>query len=100
MNEKKEYFMYGILVSYQDYLDIKTTHVIDDVFKSNDNIQGIFTGKDAEFIIIGQVLDTVESKSDAQIVPEISDTDMHMVKCLVNKKYGIYGEYHYYFVKK
>ena len=98
--KKNQYFMYGVIVSYQAYLDLRTTHVVDDIFKPDNNIQGIFTGRDAEFIIIGKVLDTVEDDGEAQIIPELNDTEINIVRGLVRQKYGIGGEFHYYFVKK
>ena len=96
--KRNQYFMYGILVSYQAYLDIKTTHVIDDVLKGDDGIQGIFTGRDKEFMIIGQVLETVENKEGAVVVPELNPAQISVVRGMVNKKYGIHGEFHYYFI--
>lgn len=95
----KQYFMYGVLVSYQSYLDIKTTHEIDDVLKGDDNIRGIFSGRDKEFMIIGNVLETVENQDEAIVVPELNETKEIFVKSMVNKKYGIYGEFKYYFIK-
>lgn len=97
---KNQYFMYGVIVSYQSYLNLRTTHVIDDVFKTDNNIQGIFTGRDAEFIIVGKVLDIVEDDGEAQIVPELNDTEICIIRRLVEQKYGIKGDFHYYFVKK
>jgi len=100
MGTKNQYFMYGTIVSYKAYLDLKTMCVIEDVFNPDNNIQGIFTGRDAEFIIIGSVLDTVTDDGEAQIIPELNDAEMCIVRGLVKQKYGITGDFYYYFVKK
>ena len=92
--------MYGTIVSYQAYLDMKTLYVVDDVLKGDDGIQGIFTGRDKEFMIIGQVLETVEKQGDAEIIPELNPAQINIVQGMVNKKYGIVGDFHYYFIKK
>lgn len=98
--EKNQYFMYGTLVSYQAYLDLRTLYVLDDVFKPDNDIQGIFTGRDAEFIIVGRVLDTVEDDGKAQVIPELNDAEICVVRGLVEQKYGITGNFHYYFITK
>ena len=101
MAKKKQYFMYGTIVSYQSYLDMRTLYVIDDVFDENSEIQGIFTGRDAEFIIIGKVLETIEDKDgNAHVVPELNEAQELVLRGMINQKYGIRGDYHYYFVKK
>ena len=46
-----QYFMYGLLVSYNKYKE-KFGEL-----KSNDDIHGIFRGRDGEFLIIGKVLE-------------------------------------------
>ena len=96
--KRNQYFMYGILVSYQAYLDLRTTHTVDDVLRGDDGIQGIFTGRDKEFMIVGQVLETVENEDEAIVVPELNPAQMNVVRGMVNKKYGMRGEFHYYFI--
>lgn len=98
MGKKKQYFMYGTIVSYQSYLDMKTLYVVEDIFNENSEIQGIFTGRDAEFIIVGKVLESIEG--DTHAVPELNEAQELVLRGLINHKYGIRGEYHYYFVKK
>lgn len=99
--KKNQYFMYGTIVSYQSYLDMRTLYVVEDVFNENSEIQGIFTGRDAEFLIIGKVLETVEDKdSNAHVVPQLNDAQELILRGVINQKYGIRGDYHYYFVKK
>ena len=97
---KNQYFMYGTIVSYKAYLDLRTMCVVDDIFEPNNDIQGIFTGRDAEFIIVGKVLETKENNGDAHVVPELNDAEINIVRGLIKMKYGIQGEFHYYFVNK
>lgn len=97
----EQYFMYGVMVSYQSYLDMKTLYVVDDVFKCDEGIQGIFTGRGGDFMIIGQVLKTIEANDrEAHVVPELNEANMSIIRGLVKKKYGYEGEFHYYFIKK
>lgn len=91
--------MYGTLISYQKYLDIKTILSIDDVLKGDDKIQGIFTGRNGDFMIIGKVLETIEDNDEPLIVPELDETQEIFVKSMVNKRYKIHGEFHYYFIR-
>lgn len=93
------YFMYGILVPYSKYLEINTIHTIEDVLEGSDDIQGIFTGRDSDFMIIGKVIETVEN-DNPHIIPELNDFEMNKIKNLVNEKYELSGEFHYYFVTK
>ena len=98
--KKNQYFMYGILMSYQAYLDLETGYTIEDVLKGDDGIQGIFTGRNGNFMIIGMVLDNIENDGKPQIVPELETAEESLVRVSVEEKYGISGEFHYYFVKK
>lgn len=98
--QRNQYFMYGIIIPFKTYLEMRATYVVDDIFNADNDIQGIFSGRDSEFIIIGSVLDVVEDNGEAQIVPELNDAEINIVRGLVKQKYGITGEYHYYFIKK
>ena len=93
------YFMYGILVPYSKYLEINTINTIEDVLNGSDDIQGIFTGRDSDFMIIGKVIEVVEN-DNPHIIPELSKVDMDIIENLVNEKYELSGEFHYYFVTK
>jgi len=98
---KNQYFMYGILVPYKTYLDLKISHTIDDVLKGDDDIQGIFTGRDNDFMIIGRVLETIDSEDgDAHVVPELETSEESLIRVTIQEKFDISGEYHYYFVTK
>jgi len=91
--------MYGILVPYSKYLEINTINTIEDVLEGSNDIQGIFTGRDSDFMIIGKVIETVENDKP-HIIPELNDFEMNKIKNLVNEKYELNGEFHYYFVTK
>ena len=100
MSKNNQYFMYGILISYQKYLDIKTILSIDDVLKGNDGIKGIFTGRNGDFMIIGKVLETLDvDDKEPLVVPELSANDERVIKNLVKEKYGLDGWFHYYFIR-
>lgn len=93
--------MYGILVPYSKYLEINTINTIEDVLECNDEIQGIFTGRDSDFMIIGKVIKIVESNNnEPHIVPELDKNDMNIIENQVNEEYELSGEFHYYFVTK
>jgi len=93
--------MYGILLSYKTYLEINTMTTIEDVLKEDDGIQGIFTGNNGDFMIIGKILETVDSEDNKPlIIPELCETNMEVIRNLVKKKYNIDGEFNYYFIKK
>ena len=95
-----QYFMYGILVSYKSYLDLETTPTIEDVLKGDDGIQGIFTGHNGEFMIIGKVLGTVEDNNEPHVVPEIDVNEQGEIEGSVYAQFGLEGEFQYYFIKK
>jgi hypothetical protein len=94
-----QYFMYGILVSHKTYLQLNTLHTIEDVLKGDDGIQGIFTGRNGNFMIIGTVLDSIENDGKPQIVPELETAEESLIRVSVEEKYGITGDFHYYFIK-
>jgi len=96
----KQYFMYGVLVSYDTYLNIRTSKTVDDLLNGNDDIHGIFTGRDGNFMLIGKVLKTVEDIREPHIVPEIDELEMLSIEKLVNEKYGFHGDFHYFFIKE
>lgn len=95
----KQYFMYGILVSYKEYLDLETITTIDDILKGDDGIQGIFTGRNGDFMIIGKVLGTIEDNNEPHVVPEIDIHEQDIIKSNVFAQFRIEGEFNYYFIK-
>lgn len=98
---KKQFFMYGILVSHQAYLEMETAPTIEDVLKGDNGIQGIFTGRNGEFMIIGTVLEYVkDSYTQACIVPELLSAEESLIRVTISERYNIAGEFHYYFIKK
>jgi hypothetical protein len=98
----KQYFMYGILISYHTYLEIDTKHTqtIDDILRGDDGIQGIFTGRDGDFIIIGKILGTVDEYTETYVVPEIDVNEQGEIEGSVFAQFGLEGDFHYYFIKK
>ncbi len=93
--------MYGILLSYADYLEDNTINNIDDVLKEDDDFQGIFTGRSGDFIIVGKVLKTIDvNNCEPHIVPELAEIDEITIAKTIEEKYGFVGTFHYYFIKK
>lgn len=98
---KNQYFMYGILMSYTDYLNANTFNSIDEALKEDEDIQGIFTGRSGDFIIVGKVLKTIDvNNTEPLIVPELAKIDEIAIANIIEEKYGFVGTFHYYFIKK
>lgn len=106
MNNKK-YFMYGIIISYNEYEE----RVVNPMKYSNmkifidddEEIRGIFTGRDGKFIIIGKVLDSMVDDDDSReplIVPELESIDRLIIERSIKERYGFTGDFHYYFIAK
>jgi hypothetical protein len=97
-----QYFIYGILVPYKRYVEWKTSKhykisFIDD--DAVDDIHGIFTGRDGEFIIIGKFLKSVDIEDKTPlVVPELDEIDRLVLENLIKDRFGFDGEFHYYFV--
>ena len=95
------YFMYGILVSYSTYLELNVNKTVEDVLKGDDGIQGIFTGRDGDFMIIGKVLGTIdEGNSEPYEIPEIGINEQGEIEGSVYAQFGLEGDFHYYFIKQ
>lgn len=98
---KKRYFMYGTLMSHDAYLDIKTNDTIEDVLDGNDDIEGIFTGRNGDFVIFGRVLETVDVKNDKPyVIPQLLPEEESLTRTVIEEKFNVTGEYHYYFIIK
>ena len=110
MNIKaSKYFMYGTIVSYKEYEErvenpMKYSNMR--IFLDEDEeIHGIFTGRDGNFIILGKVLESMyddreDDTNEPRIIPELEPVDMHIIKKMIEDMYGITGDFHYYFITK
>jgi len=97
MNTDK-FFMYGHLITFNDWLNKKGSYSIADSLNfDEDDIRGIFTGKDGKFIILGKVLDCVNDDAP-YVVPELDEVDKHIIRIGVKDKFDFEGEFNYYFV--
>jgi len=106
--ETKKYFMYGIVVSYKEYEE----RVVNPMKYSNlrifidddEEIRGIFTGRDGGFIIIGKILESmIDDNDDGReplIVPELESIDRLIIEKSIKDRFGFTGEFHYYFIAK
>jgi len=100
MNKTNQYFMYGIVVSYDEYLETKITNTIEELLKNSDDIQGIFTGRYKDFVILGKILEYVDNSKNLYVVPKLNSAEEFMIRKEIRKKFGIEGECHYYFIRK
>lgn len=85
--------MYGIVVPFNKF-NCQTS--ID-----NDEIQGIFSGRDGKFIILGKVLHQSKKylgEDNPFEIPKLSVVDEDIVKYMVFDKYGVTGKFNYYFI--
>jgi hypothetical protein len=111
MNIKaSKYFMYGMIISYKEYEE----QVVNPMKYSNmrifldedEDIHGIFTGRDGNFIIIGKVLESMCDNNDDDvckeplIVPELESIDRLIIEKAIKDRYGFTGDFHYYFITK
>ena len=97
----KGYFMYGVVVSYEKYMEADTGHTIEEVLINTNDVQGIFTGRDNDFVIVGQVLKEVNEETiEPHEVPVMFDWEEVLVKGRVNDKFGLEGEFHYYYITR
>jgi hypothetical protein len=97
----KQYFMYGILVSYDTYLEAQAMYtLVDTMNQDGDDIRGVFTGRNSDFMIVGKILRIVDAENkEPLIVPELELIDEMIIKNLVTERYGFKGEFHYYFIR-
>jgi len=97
----KGYFMYGIAVNFNDYLNAKIGNTIEEVIANTDEVQGIFAGRDSDFVIVGRVLKNVdEDTAEPHEVPVLDRWEEIVVLANVKKKFDISGEGHYYFITR
>jgi len=102
-----QYFIYGILVSYKWHENWKAYHPDEDfdtVFAKYLNVDSLSSlsciqyNTNANFFIIGRVLDVINS-SNPIIVPEIDSIDKIEIESQVADIFDIKGDFHYYYVK-
>jgi len=98
--ETNQYFMYGVVVSYDEYLETKISNTIEELLKKGDDVQGIFTGRYDDFVIVGKILKYVDGSKNPHIVPELNLHERMIIEKQIKDNFGITGESHYYFVKK
>ena len=99
----QQYFIYGLLITFHDWLGHHGSFSIADAMNLgdvNDDIRGLFTGRDGDFIIIGKVLNVEPNENNYLRIPELEDVDKKIVEDRVFERYGFKGEFHYYFVTK
>lgn len=95
------YFIYGIVVSYDGYLDAKTGNTIEEVLNNSDDVQGIFAGRDSDFVIVGRVLKNVNDETpEPHEVPILDRWGEMKIIAEVKQKFEISGESHYYFITR
>lgn len=97
----KGYFMYGIVVSYETYLNSKTGNIIEEHIINTEDVQGIFTRRDSEFVIVGRVLNEITPETEEpHEIPVMGKQDEQLIIADVKQRFGITGETHYYFITR
>lgn len=98
----KEYFMYGVSISYERYVELlnapKDEYAEDEVDDGDENTYTFFYGRDGKFVIIGRVLEIWDDEPPYQL-PELMEIDKIMIMRSVYERFGIDDEFHYYFIK-
>ena len=93
--------MYGIVIPYKTYIETPTNLTLSEVLNEGEDIQGIFTGREGDFVIIGKVLKIVDDKNiQPIIIPELKLHEELLIKTIIKEKYGFSGEFNYYFIMK
>lgn len=84
---REERFVYGLVVNFKDFFETNHGFSIADVLNlENDEVQGIFTGRDGEFIILGKVIQK----------PELTNKEKSEIRKKVKSKFGFDGNFYYY----
>jgi hypothetical protein len=95
MSTTNQYYMYGIALPYNKEL---ANLVEKDDYE--DDICGLFSGRDGSFIILGKILynNPLIGEYSPYEVPELDGVDEVIIQTLVKQRYGITGNFHYYFI--
>lgn len=105
-----QYYMYGIIVSYDWYENWKKTKGISiDEFilklKTDtitpitvDDISTVFYGRNGKSIIIGKIIENFENV-ESLVINELSTDKQEEIKASVYENYGLSGEFNHYFIK-
>ena len=97
----KGYFMYGIVLSYEKYLEANTGNTIEEVLINTHKVQGVFTGRDNKFVIVGIVLKEVTEKTlEPHEVPVMETWEESVVVEDVKMEFGVTGDFHYYYITR
>ena len=97
----KGYFMYGIVLSYEKYLEADTGNTIEEFLINTHKVQGVFTGRDNKFVIAGVVLKEVtEETPEPHEVPVMNGWEEAVVVEDVRLEFGITGDFHYYYITR
>ena len=97
----KGYFMYGIVLSYEKYLEADTGNTIEEFLINTHKVQGVFTGRDNKFVIVGVVLKEVtETTPEPHEVPVMNVWEEAVVAEDVKQEFGVNGDFHYYYITR
>ena len=97
--------MYGMVVSYKDYLELDGGHTIEEVLINTNEVQGVFTGRDSDFVIMGRVLKEVdETTEEPHEVPTLKEWEEDGVRIEVFTKFHLplikKENFHYYYITR
>ena len=116
---RNQYFMYGILMSYNwhkewetktgknfynTYEEFMSDNAYDTIIRHKDGIFCLFDGRDGKYIIIGRVLqktgddDPFLGNDKPLKVPELDEHEKMIIKNSVLKHFGFKGKFNFYFI--
>lgn len=91
------HFPNGIVISLR-----KFKQTIGEIPVGDDDVHGIFRGRDGKFFILGKVLDsnTCFGQEKPFVIPKLDQLDEIIVQSLVKNRFGVDGDFNYYFVTR
>ena len=97
----KGYFMYGSVLSYEKYMEADTGNTIEEVLINTDKVQGIFAGRNTEFVIVGSILKVVDEKSsEPHEVPILDRVKRQGILMEIFGNFGVTEPCHYYYITR
>lgn len=94
----KEYFMYGILISENEFKAWEDGTGRKFPVGIYGNLYCKFDSKDGKFIIVGKKIKKVNNDNPI-IVPELTEFEKHDIRLSVLENFGFDGDFHYFFIK-
>jgi hypothetical protein len=96
MERQIQYYIYGILIPYRNIKDNF------EEYRHQEDVHGVFWGKDGKFIILGKVLDEDRCFGNKKpfVVAKMDKIDELIIQNQVRDNFNIEGKFEYFFVTK